>query len=78
MTNTKADFLAMKPSQRDTVQNVIVSTGLLVSLHKNGAIWRDTMKRKAIDSLGRVRRFYRYLSRFDDGEIDKFLNAFAE
>jgi hypothetical protein len=75
----KVDFLAMKPAQRSLVTQAIVIAELAVSEHNgNGHIWRETMKRRALGGVGRVRRFYRYLSKFDDNQIAKFLNAFAE
>lgn len=77
MSDYKAEFLAMKTQQRDLVTNAIVTAGLAVSEHGNGHIWRETMKRRALGGVGRVRRFYRYLSKFDDSQIDIFLNAFV-
>jgi hypothetical protein len=74
----KADFLAMKPEQRTLVSQAIVIAGLAVSEHGgNGHIWRETMRRRALGGVGRVRRFYRYLSSFNDRQIELFLNGFT-
>ena len=78
MSDYKADFLAMKSSQRDLVKNSIITAGLAVTEQGNGHVWRETMKRRAMGGIGRVRRFYRYLAQFDDSQIDTFLNAFTE
>ena len=74
----RAVFLAMKPAQRTLVTTAIVIAGLAVTEHNgNGHYWRETMSRRATGGLGRVRRFYRYLSRFDDRQIELFLNSFT-
>ena len=74
----RAVFLAMKPAQRNLVTAAIVIAGLAVTEHNgNGHYWRETMRRRATGGIGRVRRFYLYLSRFDDKQIELFLNSFT-
>ena len=70
------DLLEMKPEQRAKISDVIYTAGYQLSVTGRIDIWQETMTKKSGKSLGRVRRFYRYLACFDDEQVCVFLRGF--
>jgi len=74
--NPNDDFMAMKPEQRDKVVDAIKIAGIATTNTGNHYHWRESMINESSKSLGRVRRFYRYLASFNDNQVDDFLRGF--